>query len=417
MTFEAFAGAEAGQSAANQGSGFYQFATVNDGIVAAPGGFPGAYSFSIDPVNGDANNRYGWAANILSANLFTVMFMYRFAADFDEPISIAEISNGNTGGTLVRRLLQNTSEELGIVDKDEDEVGTTVGTPYVAANTVYWILWYIDLRVEAQSRDMLFVWKAGAWDKAIDVSNHGDGDVTAIAKLAFGSRVGKGALPTVGGPFYVDEMARQVLNVSPNTTPLGSVTTKFKVPTANGTDGDFDTGTGDNPDWEDVNEIPPNGDTTYDEGDVTGDKQGYAIANADGGDTPLAVQVIGSASLTGTAGLLARTYLLESGTYDYATQYDPAAGYRILGASGAGRDRTFNEINGNTPASVFDACEAGVELVTVPGGRTLRLTQIGLEYLTAGPNALPGDFPLPSEPHVVMPEGGAALGSAIPGIY
>ena len=101
--------------------------------------------------------------------------------------------------------------------------------------------------------------------KAIDVTGHGDGVASSAVWLAFGTQAGKGALPASGGPFIVDDMCLQDLQRSPNADPLASITAKITAPTANGTDTDFDSGS---PDWQDVDEIPPDDDTTKDEGDA-----------------------------------------------------------------------------------------------------------------------------------------------------
>lgn len=496
MTFEKFGGAEAADAGA-PGSGVYSGHTTNDAIIASPGGFPGTYSYSIDPVNGNVLTEvYGFRAFLPdSPSLLTVPFMFRFAADFDDEVGIAELGDVNPAGNIARRLIIGTDETLQILDEGVAQVGVTGNFSYVIANTDYWLLWYVDLREEANSRDILWVYRpavsfvsagvtfadvdpdtmtmaaaegarfidgdvitvAGSasnngsytiddrtagvitldagdaltnegpvgatlstparWDKAIDETGHGDGDYNEIDVITFGSSTGKG-LPTVGGPFYVDEMAVQVLNVSPNTTAIGSITTTFLIPTGNGTDGDFDTGTGTNPDWNDVKEIPPDDVTSYDEGDTDGDQQSYAITNP--GEAPLAVQVVGQAAKAGGGGgatVTPRTYILESGTRDYSESWTSSINtYRILRASAAG-GKTYNEINAQTiTESIVNGSEAGVELVDESGGATFRLSQIGLEYMVEGPQSLPDDFPTMGVTTITGKAPGVMLGTANPGI-
>jgi hypothetical protein len=346
--------------------------------------------------------------------------MFRFAADFDDEVGICELGDGNVAGNIARRLIIGVDESLQILDRQGDQIASA-GAGYVANSTDYWILWYVDLREEANSRDILWVWKAGAWDKAIDVSGHGDGDHNDITAITFGTSQGKG-LPTVGGPFYVDEMASQYLNVSPNTTPLGSITTVFKVPSANGTDTDFDGGA---PNFQDVDEIPPD-QVAIDQGDANGEKSSYKINDAAGGDTPLAVQVIGSAQRGGGA-IDIRTYVLETGvgTRDYGDDFSQLAGYRALGRQTA-LAKTYNQINGKTITestsdgsnASFNDLEAGVEgRALLSGADTIDLDQIGLEYLKEGPKALPDDFPTMGIHTITGEASGAGLGSANPTIW
>lgn len=422
MSFHAFAGAEGGPHG-NPGSGAYS-GQANDTIIASPGAFPGAYSYCVAPVNGiPIAETYGFRSRLPDFPSFlTVMFMFRFTdtgGEFDDVVSVAELGSASAAGALARRVSLNTSEALLLVDTDGDEIGIT-GAAYVALDTDYWMLWYVDLREPTMTRDILWVWKAGAWDKAIDVSGHGDGDPADIEAITFGTSVGKG-LPTQGGPFYVDEMAVQILNRSPNATPIGSVTTAFKVPSANGTDTDFDSGV---PNFQDVDEIPAD-QVAIDQGDATGEKTSYVINNATGGDTPLALQVIGSGQRTGAA-IEIRAYVLETGvgTREYTDGWSQLAGYRILrGASDVAH--TYNEINGKTITestsdasnASFNDLEAGIDCVSIPGGATMDLDQIGLEYMKEGPKALPSDFPATDVATIMPGELGAALGSANPMVF
>jgi len=392
--FYALGGAEAG-AAGTSTAGVYT-GDVDTSIVAAPAGFPGARAFEVDPVNGDAGlETYGWRAPVLQhPSLLTVPFMFRFTATaplvgFDVTISIAELGPDAAAGGYARRLTMSDEERLRIEDEDGDTISETA-VSYLAKDTTYWILWYVDLRDPVATRDIAWVFPdGGAWDKALDTSGHGDGDPAVISRITFGTRAGKG-LPTEGGPFWVKEMAAQVLNVAPNLDPIGSVTTRFKVPTANGTDGDFDAGTGGNPDWNYVKEIPPDGDTSYDEGDVNEDKQSYEIADADGGDTPLAIQVIGSGKKGAGTSITKRVYLYDGVARDEGGQSVAAAAYNYLHTIGI----PFNDVNGAPiTEALFNSLEAGVWISHIISGGTYRLTQIGLEYIVTGPKALPGDFP------------------------
>ncbi len=422
MAFCTFAGAEAGAAGA-PGSGVYQGITANDAIIASPGAFPGAYSYSVDPVGGTpVLENYGFQSYLPDAPTFlTAMFMFRFTdtgGQFDDEVGIAELGKTTAGGSFARRLVLNTDEKIQIVDKDEDTVEQTA-INYVAIDTDYWFLWYFDGREDANSRDILWAWKAGAWDKALDTTGHGDTglSVNTIEAITFGTSYGK-SLPTQGGPCYYDEMAVQVLNKSPNTTPIGSVTTVFKVPKANGTDGDFDTGTGTNPDWNDVKEIPPDGVTSYDEADTTGDQQSYEPDDADGGDTPLAIQIVGQGARNAGVAAVLKNYLLESSTYDYTDDWNTTGvGYRVLRGALTVM-KTYNEVNGKAlTEALFNTLEVGVEAVSLGGGETFRLSQIGLEYMKEGPKAIPGDFPTTSVATITTEAAGAALGSANPIIF
>lgn len=506
MAFRVFGGAEAGNAAsAGATSGVY-IGTPNDSIAAAPGGFPGAYAYCIDPVNGVvATETYGFETPISQPSFFTVPFMYRFAETggaYDDEVSICELGDGNAGGDIARRLIHNTSAEPQILDVDEDSIGASANSAYFLKDTVYWALWYVDLRGSrftggGMSRDILWVYRpavsvaktatfadadpdtitmadapefidgdvitvAGSasnngsytidtrvaglltldagdaltnegpvavtlstparWDKAIDVTNHGDGVHTSIDSITFGTRKGKG-LPTQGGPFYVKEVGVQVLNESPNTTPIGSITTVLKIPKANGADGDFNTGTGTNPNWEDVDEIPPDGATSYDEGDVAGDQQSYEPEDADVDDIPLAIQVIGQGSRNGATELVARTYILEDGTRDYSDAYIAAhtAYSYLFGAKAsppAVTTKTYNTVNGKTiTESLFNTIEVGVEIVSIAAAATYRVSQIGAEYMIEGPKALPADFPATDVLTIVPGAMGPAIGSANVGLF
>lgn len=408
MAFYALGGAEAG-AATGASSGVYTGASA---IVATPT-LAGSYCYEVDPVNAASPpDIYGPWSRIPQPSLLVVQFMFRFAAVFDATVAIGELGQTLGDGNYARQLNLNTSEELVLADADGDSIATTAGAPYLAVNTNYWFLWYVDLRVEAASRDIVWVFKGGAWDKAIDVSNHGDGLFSNIDLITFGSNISK-TLPTSGGPFYVDEMAVQALNVTPNTTALGSVTTKFKVPSADGTDQDFDSGS---PDFNDVDEIPPDGAATTDIGDAVDEKNSYAITDAGGGETPLAIQVIGQGQRNAGSQANIRTYIYDGSTRDNGDTWNIVGGYRVIYDT-ANPAKTYNEVNGATiTESLFNTLEAGIELTVSGGGGTVAVSQIGLEYIIDGPKALPGGFPTIG-PRMVEVAGGAALGSANPTVF
>lgn len=395
MTFGPFGGAENGTFTgdAQGGGGAYTYVFGSAGGIVSSPALAGAYSYKVDPVGADGLfETYGPSAVLSKPSILTVSFLYRFAAGFDAITSICELGDGLAIGSWARRLVQLDNESFQIQDEDGDSIGA--GGGILAVDTLYPVLWYVDLRNADATRDIVWIWKSGAWVNAIDVSGHGDGDPDNIDRITFGSAAGK-ALPGAGGPFYVDEMAPQILNQSPHTTPIGSVTTRLKMPTANGTDSDFITGTGSNPDWNDVKEIPHDGDTSYDEGDADGEKQSYAIADATGGDVPLAVQINGAAKET-AANIELTGYIYDGSTRDYennAAVLQPS--YRNLPpAFGAGGLKTYNQINGAPiTEALFNTLEAGQEITTLSGGAKARLTNMGLEYIVPGPYGLPPDFP------------------------
>lgn len=434
MTHNAFGGAHAGEQ--GLGSGVYHYvaglAAPGASIVAAPGAFPGAFAYQIDPVNGHAGLEiYGFTGALPDTpTLISVPFMFRFTAagaltGFDEPVIIAELGSNVPGGVWSRHITITTgvnSEQIQITDKDDDRVGITAPA-YVTKNTDYWFLWYTDLRDEANTRDILWVWKAGAWDKAIDETGHGDANPEVITRLTFGTSTGKG-LPTEGGPFWVAEMVGQVLNKSPNQTPLGSIETHFKKPDGVGEDSNqFDGGA---PDWQDVDEIPPD-DVATDIGDAAGEAQSYDIEAADGGDVPLAVQIIGSSKQSGGVGgaphldIDHRPYIWDETTRGYSPQSNTVPlSYRLFGWGGTVTPITYNEINGETlTEALFNKLEAGIEVDVADNGATLVLDQIGLEYMIDGPKALPDDYPMTTPTTAIITPGpsGVIQGSANPGIF
>jgi hypothetical protein len=370
----------------------------SDIIAATPFGIGGTFAYRIDPVNGaGVTEIYGFVHDFsfslgFNPTLLCIPFIYQFDGDFDSQVAIAELSD--VGGNPIRTLSQTAVEEIQLLDKDEDEIGITATGPHVGANTRYFFLWYIDLRDPDNTRDMVWTNTGDTWTKAIDVRSHGDAGV--VDALTFGTNVGKG-LPTAGGPFWVDEMGVCVLNVPPNTTPLGSLEVRYLIPNgdASGTDADFDAGVGDpNPDSRNVDEIPTDTDTTYDEGDAAGEQQSYDIA--DPGSQPIAVQLLGAGrqSVLGGAAVAQKLYILESGTRDYDTQTTISNVVAYVSLNGR---KCFNEINSQTiTEAMVNGVEVGCELVTVPAGppaSKFRLSQIGLEWMKEGIRALPDDFP------------------------
>lgn len=461
--------------------------TAAGAIVSSPA-LSGTNSFEIDPVNGDANDRYGWAIPLPnSPNFMLTSFIFQNGADFDANIAIAELGNGDIGDPL-RLIALDNNEAISIFDKQDDQVGTSVNG-YIVAGTAYYFLWYYDQRNTTITRDILWIYKPAAtlsnkttisfsdanpdtisdsasgfgifsagmiitvsgstsndgtytidsltagvitlvsgdelttesagdtvtithsaqWYKTIDVSGHGDG-VDEIDSLVFGTKAGKGALPTVGGPFYVDDMVFQNLENGPNQHPLASITGKVRMPSANGTDTDFDTGTGTNPDWNDVDEIPADDATTTDVGDVVNDKVSYAISDAASGDDVLAVQIIGKVRRTGSGRTTGRPYIYDGTTRDTDLAFNFGGTGWIGFPKGLGnREVTYNQINGtNLSETLFNTLEAGFEITVLAASDTVELSQIGLEYAIPGPRELPQDFPILSA--------GVALGSGNMGI-
>lgn len=489
MTLHCIGSGELGT--ATRGGGVYQPKNSStDQIVSSPA-LSGTYSYQVDPVNGDGNDRYGWRSIIDQPDFVLVSFIFQNAADFSANVAVCELSFGFGASGATRTLVLTNNERLAVFDAQDDEVGTT-GNSYITAGTTYNILWYYDQRSLTNTRDIVWLYRpaasktgtgiafvdggggadtitdtgsgfgifnvgmeitvsgsasndgtytivsvvagtitlatgtltaesAGAnvtvdhaaqWYNAIDVTGHGDG--SSLLRLAFGSDVGKGALPVSGGPFYVDDMCLQDLERSPNADPLSSITAKIKRPDSNGTDTDFDSGS---PDFNDVDEIPGDGDTTKDEGDAVNEKVSYTIANADGGDAVLAVQVVGMSQRTANTVTLARTYVLESATRDTAPTYTPGfSAYSILGI-GSDAD-VFNQVNGvNLSETLFNTLEAGLEITLLGASTNVKLTQIGLEYAiknTAAQGTLPTDYPSTGDPVSSRRTAGVALGSGNP---
>ncbi len=251
------------------------------------------------------------------------------------------------------------------------------------------------------------------WYKAINVTGHGDG-VDSITALTLGTHTGKGPLPTTGGPFYFVNAVLQNLEKSPNggsaepkDDAKGSFACKVKMASANGVDGDFDAGTGTNPDWNDVKEIPSDDATSYDEGNVVNDRQSYAIANAGGGEGVLAAQVVGAIRQTGLQDdLTARPFIYDGTLRQNLPTVNPGGGWNRL--NNADVDVTLNRINGvDLSESLFNDLEAGLEITQVQNAKVIQVSQIGLEYAIVGSKPLPSDFP-----NLRVPRGaGVALGS------
>lgn len=387
MSFWAFGGGESGEF------GVY----LNGGgttLVTSPA-LAGTYSFKTDPVN-IANGQYGPTSGFLlitKPKKLSVMFLYRFAAEFSDAVAIAELGGKDLNASIDRRISMDTNEKLLIVDNSDDEVGSTANN-YLAINTTYPMLWYFDQTDSAKTRDILWVYKSGAWDKAIDVSNYGNA-LNVIEAITFGSRKGKTA-PTSGGPYYTDELCVQIFDRWPNTSPIGSVTTRVKSPTANGTDQDFTLGTGTNPNWQDVDDIPADDATTTDASSTSGHRVSYAVADTTAGDTPLAVQVIGIAN-PNSGGNDWLNYLYDGTTRDESPVYDKATGWS--GLLDQWENWAFDQFNGRTwSTTIFDGIEVGIKNSLV--GTQSDLSAIFAEYVTEGPYPLPSGFPRWSLPHI-----------------
>lgn len=417
MTLEAFGSAELGIHA--EGGGAYgKPSSTSDDIVNSPA-LSGTYSFKVDPVNGNGLDAYGWSAGIEPAtlpsnsNFFLISFIFRLEGNtFDANVAIAEISDGNASGVTSRFIALDNNQAIKIFDKDDDEVGTTSDN-YIAVDTTYYFLWLYDQRDTSATRDALWIYQT-SWDAAIPmIRGHGDGSQGAATNfISFGSRVGKGSLPTVGGPFYVDDMCVQDLGHSPNAQPLASVTVKVKMPTSNGTDGDFNAGSGagSHPDWQLVDEIPGDEITTYDEGDVDEDFQSYNVANADSGDDVLAVQVVGQQRRTGSGTTLLRPFVHDGTSRDQVGEpIVSTTTWRRFRPNVERESIAENQINGvNLSETLFNTLEAGVRIQALAASDAVQLSQIALEYAIPGPRELPQDFPILSA--------GVALGSGNMGI-
>src|SRR3989304_1739934 len=312
-------------------------------IVSSPA-LAGTYSYSVSPTAADGLGRYGlYVPSMPNPEVFSVLFLWQVAVGFDAGVPVSEAGLTGGGGALARRLVLSTDESLQLQDEDEDQIGATAAS-YVAVNTLYAMLWFIDLRSPTQ--DILWVYKSGAWNKAI-----------------------------------------QQRGLSPPATPLGSSACRVKMPNGAGTYNDFDSGS---PSYLDVDEIPYDGNTTYDEGDAAGEQQSYAVANANTGESPLAVQIVGAAKATNVfaAYPTATPFLYDGAAIDYGDIRTPID-YRGLGS-----DTTWQSVN-SAPLteSLFNNLEAGLEGITCAAGPTARLSQIGLEYMVPGNFALPSDFP------------------------
>lgn len=459
--------------------GFYApVAGGGDSIAVKPGFFPGNYAFKIDPVNGaPVTEIYGFTSSLLTqptkTDLLLIPLLYRFEADFDQAISIVELTSSGAM-EISRRVSQNTGEALQIFDKDEDSIGATPNG-YVRKQNGYPMLWLVDVRNPSNTHDALWVkhptvtvtdtsiafvdggvgadtitdsnngfgdFTAGMeivvtgdsdnngtytivsvvagtitlatgslpnapeaagdsvsvdhteqWYKAIDVSGHGDAGTLPIIGFNLGTNIGKG-LPTVGGPFWIKNVVVQTLNETPNDTPLGSIITRFKVADGvNSTaDDDFDAGVGAaNPSHLNVDDVPKDDLTTYDEGDTQGDHQSYAMADADGGHIPLAIQLLGSAQQGTFAqpNVTIQSYIYDGSARDFAESTVVGIVWAPLPAGS-----TYNDINGTPVEDVtFNDLEGGVKITSLSGTSVLQFTQCGLEYCAEGTHALPDDFP------------------------
>lgn len=349
----------------------------------------GARAFQGNPQSGP---RYGWTAGLNNETHILISFMFRFAAVLDETVIISELGKREADQVVVRALALDTNRKIRLFDDEGDTVAQT-SAGYLSVNTNYRILIYYNFNDPINTIDKVWVHNGSSWDLAIDVKGHGDVDASNIAAVSFGSTVGK-TQATSGGPLFWDDVAVQDLGTAPNTVPLGSTKSVYRVPTANGTDGDFNTGTGTNPNYQDVDEIPEDDDTSTDIGDVAGDQQSYEITDAVTNDVPLAVQVYGVGKKSASGGTLnIKSYIHDGTTRDYGAGFNYGIFQNYRGINAYYETRAYNKINGAILTELlFNNLEAGVE-ITAAAGRTLILTQIGLEYLLEGPVALPDDFP------------------------
>lgn len=386
--------------------GVYVRETANDAIVAAPAGFGGDFAYSVDPVGGgrDGIDVYGYSAFVADTpKLMLVSFLLRIEDLLDENVNLASIGRREAISDPARQIVMTAAEKVQIVDKDDDLVGET-STGYLAADVTYWFLWYLDQR-SSDTRDILWVYKDGAWDTAIDVSGHGD-EAVLVQHFTIGSHYGKAPLPTTGGPIYYKNQVLINLEQTPNADAIAAFIVKVKRPTANGTDGDFNTGTFPNPDWNDVKEIPPDDGVSTDFGDVAGDQQSYEIANADGGDDVLALQVIGVDRRTGGTSITRRVYVYDGTTRDFGPTFSASTDWRRLGSDSpqATDANIFNQVNGvDVDETTFNSFEAGLEVVAISGGATDELTAIGLEYAIEDTGkVLPDDFPFLGIPPALL---------------
>lgn len=357
------------------------------GIVTSPA-LTGSQTFSGLP---NDSSRYGWGGGLDEQDHLLISFQFRWTSTFDEAVIISEIGSRSGGGAFVRALSLDTNRRIRLFDAGGSTVGQT-GTGYLSVDTTYRILIHYDFRNTVNTIDQVWVHNGTSWDLAINVADHGNVNVLVIDAGCFGTQVGK-TKTTTSGILYFDAMAFQDLATSPNTTPLGSIKTVLKVPTSNGTDGDFNTGTGTNPDWNDVKEVNSDDATSTDVGDVAGDQQSYNVADAVVNDVPLAVQIFGVAQRAGGGTVNVKTYVYDGTTRDYNESFNFSTGWR--GVYDFWDGRAYNKINGATlTEALFNSLEVGIEINSVSGGGALELSQIGLEYIVEGPVALPDDFPV-----------------------
>ena len=122
------------------------------------------------------------------------------------------------------------------------------------------------------------------------------------------------------------------------------------------------------------------------------------MQDATAGDTPLAVTVVGKGNNTSTIQLnLTVKHLLRSGGIDdTGSTYSPkGAWHPLVTNQGSGVYDTYywQTINGSTwSETLFNGIEAGVQIVARTDGEH-QLSQLCVEYIIEGPNALPSGFP------------------------
>ncbi len=400
-----FGGAEAdNQHSAGVGTGLLRAVAANGtaaDIVSTPT-LVGSLAFEVDPVNGvPVLETYGWEGewdSTFRSSLFSVSFMFRFAAKFTgDGASVVELSNS---GALKRLLVLNVNARIQLFDNAIDLIGDT-GDDVISINTNYRILMLHDLRFDASTYDAVWLHDGSSWTKLIEVLAHGDSGGGQVNTIIMGS-TGK-TLPSGGGPYYFDDLDVQLFDQTITHLPIGSAATKYCAANAQGDDLDFDAGddggSGDgNPHFRNVDDNPPDFDTTYDMSGADEDEQSYECVNADANDVPLAVCVSGAVKSIASASSDARShgYLFDGTTKEEGIDGNTqVTDYRIV-SDGGPFHPVFQEFDGKPfTESIFNGMQAGIHQSSrLAGGDDIRISSLGLEYVKEGPVELPVDFPL-----------------------
>ena len=385
----AFGGFEAGEqdeAASTKGSsgmvtGIQKDASNPTAKINTASLMEGTYCLEVDPVNGGTllETYGGQVSGFGNPKFLLIPFIWRFAAVFDQAITIAEYHRSASSSS--RRIVLGTDEHVSIQDDDGDEIEN--GPSVLAVNTDYPMLWCIDLL--GTTHDILWVWISGAWVKQVDVSGHGDiGIFTANMLVTFGSGSGK-TLPTTGGPMFYDEWA---IIENPTSSGLGSVATRYKKANSNGGDATFtDQAFGD------VDDLPADlGTGAVDTGDAVGERNSYGLEIVSNNETPLAVVPVGSGEAASGFNLH-KLYLFDGTTRDYTDDAGSLIGsMRQLHLSSGVAKTKMPDGSAFTETKFNDDLQVGVEIVTL-GGSTFSLDQIGVEYMIAGARTQPSDFP------------------------